>query len=269
MRGLSLALGAAVLGLASNAGAATLYGQDSSGELLVIDSNTAAATQVGAQAGTPIGLAYNSADTRLYSISYGAQVLSWSTSDYSSQLEFSTLGGESGLETSLDSTRLFTIHQSNNSLVSYDIATGARVVIGVTGISGFVTDLAMNSSGDLFAASLTGNSIWQINPVTGAAVQVGSFIEALTGIAFDPTDDLWGVTIGGDILYSGILTGSPTPVGVISNYTDVRGLDFATSAATGAVPEPGTWAMMLMGFGAAGFAMRRRRAGELRPAQVG
>jgi hypothetical protein len=27
-----------------------------------------------------------------------------------------------------------------------------------------------------------------------------------------------------------------------------------------AVPEPGTWAMMLLGFGAAGFAMRRRRA---------
>ena len=29
---------------------------------------------------------------------------------------------------------------------------------------------------------------------------------------------------------------------------------------TPAVPEPGTWAMMLMGFGAAGYAMRRRRA---------
>ena len=29
-----------------------------------------------------------------------------------------------------------------------------------------------------------------------------------------------------------------------------------------AVPEPGTWAMMLMGFGAAGFAMRRRRRSD-------
>ena len=31
----------------------------------------------------------------------------------------------------------------------------------------------------------------------------------------------------------------------------------------GVVPEPGTWAMMLMGFGAAGYAMRRRRKVEL------
>jgi PEP-CTERM motif len=30
-----------------------------------------------------------------------------------------------------------------------------------------------------------------------------------------------------------------------------------------AVPEPGTWAMMLLGFGAAGYAMRRRRAPAL------
>jgi len=32
-----------------------------------------------------------------------------------------------------------------------------------------------------------------------------------------------------------------------------------------AVPEPGTWAMMLLGFGAIGFSMRRRRAGSFLP----
>ena len=31
---------------------------------------------------------------------------------------------------------------------------------------------------------------------------------------------------------------------------------------TGAVPEPATWAMMLMGFGAVGFALRRRRSAK-------
>jgi hypothetical protein len=32
-----------------------------------------------------------------------------------------------------------------------------------------------------------------------------------------------------------------------------------TPTATPGVPEPSTWAMMLIGFGAVGFAMRRRR----------
>ena len=35
-----------------------------------------------------------------------------------------------------------------------------------------------------------------------------------------------------------------------------------------AVPEPGTWGMMLMGFGAAGFAMRRRRRDGSKLAQL-
>jgi hypothetical protein len=33
---------------------------------------------------------------------------------------------------------------------------------------------------------------------------------------------------------------------------------FSVAAATGAVPEPATWAMMILGMGAVGFAMRRR-----------
>lgn len=36
----------------------------------------------------------------------------------------------------------------------------------------------------------------------------------------------------------------------------------SATASVGAVPEPGTWAMMLIGFGGIGVALRRRRAGS-------
>lgn len=39
-----------------------------------------------------------------------------------------------------------------------------------------------------------------------------------------------------------------------------------TFAAQSAVPEPGTWAMMLLGFGAVGFSMRRKRPSLLQAA---
>ena len=48
-------------------------------------------------------------------------------------------------------------------------------------------------------------------------------------------------------------------IGLNQGCCDV-GLDkVSLLAASGAVPEPATWAMMLMGFGMAGFGLRRRR----------
>ena len=47
----------------------------------------------------------------------------------------------------------------------------------------------------------------------------------------------------------------------LTNPDDDNHDDFLVRVTVGpAVPEPATWAMMLMGFGAAGYAMRRRRA---------
>ena len=42
-------------------------------------------------------------------------------------------------------------------------------------------------------------------------------------------------------------------------FSDLRQLRLAETLPVGTVPEPSTWAMMLIGFGAAGVAMRRRR----------
>ena len=44
--------------------------------------------------------------------------------------------------------------------------------------------------------------------------------------------------------------------------------NFEPNAAAGAVPEPSTWAMMLVGFGAVGFSMRRRKPSSVRAMQV-
>lgn len=55
----------------------------------------------------------------------------------------------------------------------------------------------------------------------------------------------------------------PWPIEV--QTTSQRGQQIIASI-SGAVPEPATWAMMLLGFGGIGFAMRRRRFELARPA---
>ena len=45
----------------------------------------------------------------------------------------------------------------------------------------------------------------------------------------------------------------------VGDGVDFDDLAFGASSINAAVPEPSTWAMMLIGFGAVGFSMRRRR----------
>lgn len=76
------------------------------------------------------------------------------------------------------------------------------------------------------------------------------------------------ITFGDGITSSGITTNAinigfnnfATGLGLTSGNIIIGSSTAAvTAGATGAVPEPGTWAMMLMGFGAMGFALRRRK----------
>ena len=85
----------------------------------------------------------------------------------------------------------------------------------------------------------------------GANIQSSGFFsfnlygeQLFTGTIFDPTFIL------GTFALSDVAGGQPV-------YT------LTIEAADAAVPEPATWAMMLLGFGAVGFAMRRRRHGEV------
>jgi len=64
-----------------------------------------------------------------------------------------------------------------------------------------------------------------------------------------------------DVTATGTLsaTGFDTTPGVFRFSTQGGGNMVTFSATTTAVPEPATWALMLLGFGSIGFVMRRRR----------
>ena len=48
------------------------------------------------------------------------------------------------------------------------------------------------------------------------------------------------------------------PLGTYTQLYSLPVVQFTTQAATAGVPEPATWAMMMLGFGGMGYAMRRR-----------
>ncbi len=54
----------------------------------------------------------------------------------------------------------------------------------------------------------------------------------------------------------------------LSTYFNNKGFSHVDLFDTGAVPEPATWAMMLLGFGGIGMAMRRRRKATVALSQI-
>ena len=139
-------------------------------------------------------------------------------------------------------------YQSGASLVSCDA--------GPTGCAGLFT-----ASGS-FAA----NPGWQLvggtlatGPRTSAGNDINFVTATLNGFAFNLFSPDGGITEFGSL----------APISMqalntlnITGYTGGRG-SFAGTLTFQAVPEPATWAMMLFGFGAIGFAMRRRRGARV------
>jgi hypothetical protein len=85
---------------------------------------------------------------------------------------------------------------------------------------------------------------------------VGQFSDNCAG---DPTGQFCNWTAVG-VNFSG--TAFSIDFGGTANQTAYDNITFGSATPGGggnAVPEPNTWAMMLLGFGAAGYAMRRRR----------
>lgn len=86
----------------------------------------------------------------------------------------------------------------------------------------------------------------------------------LTGLDFGGG----AITFGFELVHFRVsATGNTNPADVITSYFWADNFQLSlntqdpTGAPTGAIPEPSTWAMLILGFGLSGAAVRRRRAG--------
>ena len=117
----------------------------------------------------------------------------------------------------------------------------------------FTNDLAGVYSLTLSTSSLSVDFTSAILTLTSD----GSTVATLTSGFDNGTTEFWQVS---DVnLGSGQYT-----LTITGDNNDTGALEGSITINANAVPEPATWAMMLLGFGAVGFSMRRRR----RPALV-
>jgi hypothetical protein len=78
-----------------------------------------------------------------------------------------------------------------------------------------------------------------------------------TQSGFDPQDETFFLSLAGPLSLGAHVITVNGVTGASGN--GAFGGNLNLSAAPGGVPEPGTWMMMLLGFGGMGVAMRRRR----------
>jgi len=130
----------------------------------------------------------------------------------------------------------------------YSIAPGSSTAtVFATGFTN-LTDIAFGADGDLYALSL------DVDGILGPGVGGGLFRVSSSGVSETIFTDLvnpTGLTIGSDGAFYVTINSAGAP----GSGQVVR---------ISAVPEPATWAMMIIGFGAVGVALRRSK----RPARL-
>ena len=127
----------------------------------------------------------------------------------------------------------------------YDLFSGTIFLTGNAGMTWFELALTGTNSGgtvDFFLTDGLGNTHSFLNQVMGSGN---------TSFGFQAT--------GLDVI-TNVRFVADTPPTSIDLVKQVR-----ITVAPGAVPEPGTWAMMLLGFGAMGYSVRRRRRSQNMP----
>lgn len=155
------------------------------------------------------------------------------------------------------SITLTTVVEGTNQPNQTNVATFTSIggtTLNFAGYNASLSNISLilnGSSTNLFSASGLGSGL-----AFGSTSNVGSDGSLnFTGTGY--FDSFFTALGAGNYTLGYTLTGNGGPNGLRITATNV------TNVATGAVPEPATWAMMLLGFGGIGFAMRRKQVPAL------
>ena len=286
MRYLLTALASVAVMASSPAAAEEVIGLVGSSSIVTFDSTspgtiTSSRTITGLGTGVTLtGIDLRPADNQLYSVSTSGTVyrLTLSGSNYVATslgtISTSPSGASFGLDFNPTVDRLRMVSDTNQNLRINQTATPP----GVT-VDGMIT-LDGSSNVDLLGSAYT-------NSVFGATTTTLFGIDAFTDALVRSTNPnggiytnvgLLGLTLGSTDLLGFDISGF-SGAGFFSVNTNFYGIDLGTGRASligglgaqgitgitiAAVPEPGTWAMMLLGFGGMGVALRRRRRPAMR-----
>ncbi len=120
----------------------------------------------------------------------------------------------------------------STNLYIVDLYTGAMTLVGPTGISGFLINLACSLDGKLFSINITNDSLYSIDKTSGAATGIGSIgLDASFGqdMEFDHnTGKLYWGYCGDSTIQNGLYTidtatGNATLVGLLQDNLCITG----------------------------------------------
>ncbi|WFU18735.1 PEPxxWA-CTERM sorting domain-containing protein [Bradyrhizobium sp. CB3481] len=132
----------------------------------------------------------------------------------------------------------------------------AVIQAGTTG-GGVFDDLSFAASG---AATGFTSLLFNIRTDTATQVQFSGFVDALAG----SSETLFNLTNGSNFFLvtatNNQLIRSGTFTAIGGNFDSIEQIRLDAAAIAPAVPEPSTWAMMILGFAGVGFIAYRRRS---------